>query len=170
MCARWQGSTCSSVCLPGLFLCVVISGPTGRGFDLADLARWAYMESASIDSPTASSPPGRLPYSTRDWIRYQLRRQQIINGDYQASITKTNVYPTGGRQDVPSWLGWGAFSQSGIFAFALLRAWHVTGDAKYYDAAIRNLDVQLGLNPLSISYITALGHVRRCVSGVSLVG
>ncbi len=27
-------------------------------------------------------------------------------------------------------------------------------------AAIKNLDVQLGLNPLSISYVTALGHVR----------
>jgi hypothetical protein len=34
-------------------------------------------------------------------------------------------------QDVPAWLGWGSFSQSAINAYALLRAWHVTGDQKY---------------------------------------
>jgi hypothetical protein len=76
-----------------------LTGPTGRGFDLQEFARWAYVASASIDSPSSpDTVPGRLPYSTRSWIRTQYVRQMTLNGDAQLARTSNNVYPTGGRQ------------------------------------------------------------------------
>ena len=77
----------------------VRAGPTGRGFDLQEFARWAYVASADIDAAsTPEAVPGRISYSTRTNIRGRFVRQMTLNGEAQLARTETNVYPTGGRQ------------------------------------------------------------------------
>ena len=46
------------------------------------------------------------------------------------------------------------------YAFALVRAYYLTGDESFLDWALTNWDAQLGNNALSRSYITGLGYNR----------
>lgn len=56
------------------------------------------------------------------------------------------------------WLAWGASDMTN-FNRALFIAYHLTGDLKYRDAAILNMDFMLGANPMGMSWTTGLGIV-----------
>lgn len=56
------------------------------------------------------------------------------------------------------WMAWGA-SMMMNYNRGLMIAYHLTGDAKYRDAAIANTDFMLGANPMGMSWTTGLGFV-----------
>jgi hypothetical protein len=87
----------------------------------------------------------------------QIRDAFVSDAEMHLSRTQTNVYHNGARLDVPVWIGWGAFTQSTRYAFRLLQAYALSGDNRYWDAALTNLNTQLGANPLGLSFITGIG-------------
>lgn len=74
-------------------------GPTGRGWDLIGLARWAYAQSGSVDDGALTA--GRLSPSSRNGIRAQFKRLMIAGAEATYRNTQANVYGNGFRGDVP---------------------------------------------------------------------
>lgn len=52
---------------------------------------------------------------------------------------------------------WGSNGHAGNVGMAILQAYQLTGDKKYYDAALHISDYLLGMNPAGYSYITGFG-------------
>ena len=52
---------------------------------------------------------------------------------------------------------WGSNGHAGNMGMAILQAYEITGDEKYYDAALHIADYLLGVNPTGFSYITGYG-------------
>ena len=52
---------------------------------------------------------------------------------------------------------WGSNAVAGNQGVWLLHAYYLTGDAKYYQAAVKVLDYLLGKNPLDMSFLTGFG-------------
>lgn len=106
-------------------------------------AYWAYLR-----SPWQDSNPG---------VKQEIRQGFIRNANDIVALTYANPYKNGAKLNVPEWIGWGSFNQSTEYAFRLLQAWSLVKDDKYLNAALLNLDTQLGANPLSLCFITGLG-------------
>jgi hypothetical protein len=108
-------------------------------------AYWAYLQSTGGNST----------------IRRDITAQLLSSADKLVDYTNSNPYRNGARLDVPEWVGWGAFSQSTRYSFPLLQAWRISENSvaksKYLNAALLNLDAQLGANPQAVSFITGLG-------------
>jgi len=102
-------------------------------------------------------------YVNARWPDADAARQASILSAIEAAAavslrrTSATPYHNGTRTDVPSWIGWGAFSNSTMSSFFLLQAYALTGDASYREAAVMNVDSQLGTNPLGLSFITGVG-------------
>lgn len=79
------------------------------------------------------------------------------SGDDWYNHTYSNIYRNAYRSDVANYICWGAYAQSSIKAFDLIKAAIILGDNKYLDAAKINLDTELGTNPQYKSYITGVG-------------
>lgn len=106
-------------------------------------AYWAYLR-----SPWSDGNPG---------FKQEIQQGMIRNADEIVALTYSNPYRNGAKLSVPEWIGWGSFSQSSEYAFRLLQAWSLVKDEKYLNAALLNVDTQLGANPLSQCFITGLG-------------
>ncbi|MFH0957907.1 MAG: glycoside hydrolase family 9 protein [Pseudomonadota bacterium] len=91
-------------------------------------------------------------------IKRKIHEGLLSKADSTLNYTYSNPYRNGARLDVPEWIGWGEFTQSSQYSFLLLQAWTLDKNPKYWLAALTNLDTQLGANPLSMSFITGLGH------------
>ncbi len=102
-------------------------------------------------------------YVNTDWPDVNPTWQQetrdafVSDAETDLSRTQSNAYHNGGRLDVPVWIGYGTFTQSTRYAFRLLQAYALTEDSRYWDAALINLNTQLGANPLSQSFVTGIG-------------
>jgi photosystem II stability/assembly factor-like uncharacterized protein len=107
-------------------------------------AYWAYLRASWPDA--------------NNKIKQKIRESLMKKADGLIEFTYSNPYRNGARLDVPEWIGWGEFTQSSQYAFLLLQAWTLDKERKYWEAALANLDTQLGANPLSMSFITGLGH------------
>lgn len=125
----------------------------------------------------AAVPEGRLRMHWRDAILgpmmkwpYIQSKQAGVDPELQDTFRKTllqaadhqvrnrldtETYRWGG--DASRALGWGNGNGGGHFADVLIRAWWLTGDPTYFDAASINADFQLGCNPLSKTFITGMG-------------
>jgi endoglucanase len=89
-------------------------------------------------------------------IRGELRTLLIRAADDVVKQTEAPAYRMGaGAKD--RGLGWGNGNGGGRYADPCLRAYLLTHDAKYLDAASLNADFQLGANPLSKTFITGMG-------------
>jgi photosystem II stability/assembly factor-like uncharacterized protein len=106
-------------------------------------AYWAYLR-----SPWPDGNPG---------IKQEIKKGIIRKADDIVTLTYSNPYRNGAKLSVPEWIGWGCFTQSSEYSFCLLQAWSLTNAKKYLNAALLNLDTQLGANPLSLCFITGLG-------------
>ena len=106
-------------------------------------ASWAY----------ANSPHASVDETSRE----EIRQAFVTEADVLVSRTESSPYRSGSRLDVPVWIAWGSFAHSTDYAFQLLQAYSLTEDPVYRDSAARNLHVQLGANPLSLSFITGTG-------------
>ncbi len=89
-------------------------------------------------------------------IQKNFRQEIIKSADYQLkNRIDAESYRWGG--DSKRALGWGNGNGGGHYADLLLRAYWLTGERKYLDAASLNADFQLGCNPLSKTFISGMG-------------
>ncbi len=58
-----------------------------------------------------------------------------------------------GRSD----FAWGSTAVAANQGLILLQAYRLTGDQRYFDAAVANLDYLLGRNPLNLTFVTGFG-------------
>ncbi len=106
-------------------------------------AYWAYLRSERSDVDVR--------------IREDIRKRFLRKAEELVTRTSSNPYRNGARLDVLPWIGWGCFTQSTQYAFPLLQALCLRKDQRYRQAALLNLDAQLGANPLSFCFITGMG-------------
>lgn len=92
---------------------------------------------------------------TDSTIRDACRQSILRRADQVVSNTLAQTYRMG--HDGKTALGWGNGNGGGFYADACLRAYWLTGQARYLDAASLNADFQLGANPLSKTFITGIG-------------
>lgn len=109
-------------------------------------------------APIMLWPYAVAEYDTANSQVHAAMRQQLIRmADHVLKQTDAPAYRMGlGAKD--SGLGWGNANGGGRWGDVLLRAYWLTGDPRYFDAASLNADFQLGANPLSKSLITGLGE------------
>ena len=89
-------------------------------------------------------------------LRTKLKADIIRRADAVVKQTEPAPYRVGcGKKS--NGLGWGNGNGGGYYADPCLRAYILTGDQKYLDAACMNADFQLGANPLSKTFITGMG-------------
>ena len=89
-------------------------------------------------------------------IQDQMKAEAIRQADLLVKETDAPAYRVGmGEKD--SGLGWGNGNGGGRWADTLLRAYMLTKDQKYLDAACLNADFQLGANPLGKTFISGMG-------------
>lgn len=94
-------------------------------------------------------------------------KTKILNNNFKnffsnlLSQAEGNQYRSTARQNVFSWINFGAFAQV-VFAQDLLLAAFMFPESKdLYDAAmVSQVDVSLGANPQAMSYVTGLGKRR----------
>jgi hypothetical protein len=120
--------------------------------------------------------PFKWPYSMIDyspWIFFgivnkpgvvsETQRAQLIQTHYKAHADSLVAHIEGmpyrctwpANQDY--WMAWGASDMANA-GRALLATFALTGDQKYRDAAILNMDFMLGANPMGMSWTTGLGY------------
>ena len=120
--------------------------------------------------------PFKWPFSTIDyspWIFFgivnkpgvvsETQRAQLIASHFKVHADSLVAYIEGmpyrctwpRNQDF--WMSWGASDMANA-ARGLLAAFALTGDQKYRDSAILNMDYMLGANPMGMSWTTGLGY------------
>lgn len=121
--------------------------------------------------------PFRWPYSTQDyspWIFFgivnkpgvvtETQRAQLIKShflDYADSLTaliEGMPYRCTWQRDQDFWMAWGASNMANA-GRGLLAAYALSGNQKYRDAAILNMDYMLGANPMGMSWTTGMGYI-----------
>lgn len=93
---------------------------------------------------------------TDEKLLAQLRTDLVRRADEVVKQTDHPAYRMGGGVRGRG-LGWGNGNGGGHYADPCLRAYLLTKDRKYLDAASLNADFQLGANPLSKTFITGMG-------------
>ena len=89
----------------------------------------------------------------RDWRRWFIKDANNLIAHLDSSPYSV-TWPR--KQDY--WLGWGNSVMTN-FNRTLFIAHKLTGEKKYRDAAILNIDFMLGANPMGMSWTTGLGYV-----------
>lgn len=89
-------------------------------------------------------------------IQQELRENHLRRADEIIKQTDAPPYRVG-RGKNENGNGWGNLNGGGYYADPCLRAYFLTGDRKYLDAASLNADFQLGANPLSKTFISGMG-------------
>ena len=82
-----------------------------------------------------------------------LRRAKVV-----LRLSQAQPFSTGDRIGVAGWIGWGKFTYGSRVVITLLKAWKLTGEQAYHDAAHLAIGPQYGANPLSMSFVTGLGE------------
>ena len=87
-------------------------------------------------------------------VQAQLRKWIINSGNDAVKRTDANPYRMGhdGRG-----LGWGNGNGGGHYGDVCLRAYWLTGEQRYLDAASLNADFLLGANPISQTFMSSVG-------------
>jgi endoglucanase len=87
-------------------------------------------------------------------VQKEIQKRIIESANWGVKRTDENAYRMGndGRG-----LGWGNGNGGGHFGDILMRAYWLTGDQKYFDAASLNADFLLGANPISRTFVTGVG-------------
>lgn len=109
-------------------------------------------------SMTQAAPITQWPYATctrpgaDKTIQAELRKSILQRADVIVRDTDAGTYRMATKA-----LSWGQANGGGLYGDACLRAYWLSGDQKYLDAASLNADFQLGANPPSQSLITGMG-------------
>jgi endoglucanase len=94
-----------------------------------------------------------LPVELMSQIKHQLLQK---TEEYVAAAAATDYRVVMGHQDAD--FVWGSNSVAANQGVALLQAYLLTGEAKYLNHALGNLDYILGRNATGYSYVTGFGH------------
>lgn len=89
-------------------------------------------------------------------IQNELRDNHLRRADEIVKRTQEPAYRVG-RGPADKANGWGNLNGGGFYADPCLRAYFLSRDQKYLDAACLNADFQLGANPLSKTFISGIG-------------
>jgi hypothetical protein len=97
------------------------------------------------------------------------RRTLMVGADEQLSRMAASPYRSAKHPYIP-FTGWYNFSVSPIQSLALLQAYHLSAEPSYLDKARQLLDIILGANPQSKTYLTGIGDdpVRDPMDRISL--
>jgi endoglucanase len=111
-------------------------------FQVAPICQWSYLvcKQAGVDAA----------------IQQELKTAALARADAIVKDTEAPAYRVG-RGAADRGNGWGNLNGGGRWADPCLRAYFLTLDRKYLDAACLNADFQLGANPLSKTFLTGLG-------------
>lgn len=122
------------------------------GEDALSKYHWQYSQYAPLCwwSYAVCTQPG-----TDEAVREAMRSAIIKRADDVVAKTEKPAYRMGHGGE--RGLGWGTGNGGGHYADPCLRAYWLTGEQKYIDAASLNADFQLGANPLSKSFVTSMG-------------
>jgi hypothetical protein len=120
--------------------------------------------------------PFRWPYSLIDyspWIFYGIvNKPGVVTESQRAGLIKTHFkdhadtlvadiegmpYRCTWPRNQDFWMAWGA-SNTANAGRCLLASFALSGDRKYRDSAILNMDHMLGTNPMGMSWTTGLGY------------
>lgn len=115
-------------------------------FNRSDYSAWIYY---SILEASAG-----LPAQFVD----QWRQWYIRDADSLVAMLNDSPYRNTWPRSQDFWLAWGA-SQMTNFNRSLAIAHKLTGDRKYRDAMLANLDFMFGANPMGMSWTSGLGFV-----------
>lgn len=116
-------------------------------FDIsaAPMSTWAYWAMTRAD------------HATRDVILLErARRTLMVAADTKLLRMDQSPYRSAKHPNIP-YTGWYNFSVPSIPALALLQAYHLSGEPEYLDKARQLLDIMLGANPQSKTYLTGIG-------------
>ena len=97
-------------------------------------------------------------------LQQELKTLALQRADAIVKDTEAPAYRVG-RGAAERGNGWGNLNGGGRWADPCLRAYFLTRDRKYLDAACLNADFQLGANPLSRTFLTGLGDALSRTSG-----
>jgi hypothetical protein len=111
-------------------------------FPVAPICLWPY---AVCDQPGVDKA-----------IQAELKKDALRRADEIVKQTDAAPYRVG-RGPVEKANGWGNMNGGGFYGDPCLRAYMLTKEQKYLDAACLNADFQLGANPLSKTFISGLG-------------
>ncbi len=89
-------------------------------------------------------------------LQQELKTLALERADAIVKDTEAPAYRVG-RGAAERGNGWGNLNGGGRWADPCLRAYFLTRDRKYLDAACLNADFQLGANPLSRTFLTGMG-------------
>jgi endoglucanase len=107
-----------------------------------------------VAADLALDPEGVLPDDVKNhWRAFYLREADTLLAQL-AVMPYRQTWPR--HQDF--WAGWGA-SDVANFNRCLALAWRLTGERRYRDAIINNMDFMLGANPMGMSWTTGIGYV-----------
>jgi len=121
--------------------------PMAWRFSNRDFSPWIYAE-------LALNASGGIPAEVAaHWRDFYIREADKFVGQL-AEMPYRHTWPR--QQDY--WAGWGALNVVN-FNRCLSIAWKLTGEARYRDAMLNNLDFMLGANPLGMSWTTGIGFV-----------
>lgn len=111
-------------------------------FQVAPICQWSYLvcKQAGVDAA----------------LQQELKTMALTRADAIVKDTEAPAYRVG-RGAADRGNGWGNLNGGGHWADPCLRAYFLTRDRKYLDAACLNADFQLGANPLSRTFLTGLG-------------
>eukprot|EP00767_Chilomastix_cuspidata_P002286 gnl/Chilomastix_cuspidata/2416.p1 GENE.gnl/Chilomastix_cuspidata/2416~~gnl/Chilomastix_cuspidata/2416.p1 ORF type:complete len:2529 (-),score=435.73 gnl/Chilomastix_cuspidata/2416:3011-10597(-) len=109
------------------------------------------------------------------YAHLSVRNSILVGLSHTLDRVETTSFASGERMEMPSRVGLGEFSQSSRYSFLLLRyellvaidqaqtaPRFAEAEARAYSerfrrGAARSIDIQLGLNPLSLSFVTGVG-------------
>lgn len=121
--------------------------PFAWHFSHRDFSAWIYADLAL--NPENSMPADVVAH----WRATYLREADALLAQLD-TMPYRQTWPR--HQDF--WAGWGAADVCN-FNRCLAIAWKLTGDVRYHDAIVNNLDFMLGANPMGMSWTTGIGYV-----------
>ncbi len=121
--------------------------PFAWRFSHRDFSAWLYADLAL--NPDKAFPPEVVAH----WRGVYVKEADTLVAQL-AAMPYRETWPR--HQDY--FAGWGATDVNN-FNRCLAIAWRLTGDARYRDAILNNLDFMFGANPLGMCWTTGIGYV-----------
>jgi len=94
-------------------------------------------------------------------VTLQTRLKEQFRAEADAFYTNSKIQPYFIESSLSTtpWICWGTLGMNIGSSYFLLLSYDLFNDSRYVDVAYHNLDIAMGSNPLSRSFITGIGEV-----------